>query len=399
MKVEWKKLGEICEIRGRIGFRGYTRADQVEKGKGALSLSPGNIMEGCLDYENTTFISWEKYEESPEIIVEQGDIIFCKTASVGKVAYIENLLYKSTINPQLVLFKKVSILPKFLYYILLSDEIQNSVKATAGVGSVPNISQTSLAKLNIPIPLADKQKTIVNQLDAFTSLIASLESELDLRKKQFEHYRNKLYGNTLEELKELSKKGLATITTLSEIGTFQRGRRFVRTDIKDVGIPCIHYGDMYTYYGTKAYCTPTFLDENFSKKLRYAENNDVVIVGAGENDIDIGIGVAWLGKKKAAVHDACYIYSHKENPIYIAHYLRTNIYHQQIKKYVSSGKICSIPADGIGKAIIPLPPLSAQQSIVEKLDAFEQLVVKLKEEIALRKKQYEYYREKLLTFE
>ena len=58
--VEWKKLGEVCEIKGRIGFRGYTRDDQVEKGEGAISLSPGNIIDGILDYTSCTFITWEK---------------------------------------------------------------------------------------------------------------------------------------------------------------------------------------------------------------------------------------------------------------------------------------------------------------------------------------------------
>lgn len=398
MKVEWKKLWEVTmwdkkfngvdkhmqpkTINYPYVLANHFKEIETEKGNVRL-LSTGD------------YIGWTT-EKLAGMNLCEGEIVAIPWGGYANIKYYKGKFVTAD-NRIATTSNEEQLITKYLYYYFCEnqDAINNFYR---GAG-IKHPSMRDLLCMDIPLPKKEAQQQIVNQLDAFTSLIASLESELDLRKKQFEHYRNKLYGNTLEELKELSKKGLATITTLSEIGTFQRGRRFVRTDIKDVGIPCIHYGDMYTYYGTKAYCTPTFLDENFSKKLRYAENNDVVIVGAGENDIDIGIGVAWLGKKKAAVHDACYIYSHKENPIYIAHYLRTNIYHQQIKKYVSSGKICSIPADGIGKAIIPLPPLSAQQSIVEKLDAFEQLVVKLEEEIALRKKQYEYYREKLLTFE
>ena len=66
--VEWKKLGQICNIQGRIGFRGYTRNDQVKEGEGALSLSPSNIQDGQMDYSKGTYITWAKYEESPEII-------------------------------------------------------------------------------------------------------------------------------------------------------------------------------------------------------------------------------------------------------------------------------------------------------------------------------------------
>ena len=372
MKVEWKKLGEICEIRGRIGFRGYTRADQVEKGKGALSLSPGNIMEGCLDYENTTFISWEKYEESPEIIVEQGDIIFCKTASVGKVAYIENLLYKSTINPQLVLFKKVSILPKFLYYILLSDEIQNSVKATAGVGSVPNISQTSLAKLNIPIPLADKQKTIVNQLDAFTSLIASLESELDLRKKQFEHYRNQLLD--FEGIEGVEWKKLADIMQVL------RGSRLTKKDLSDDAPFPVYHGGL----------QPIGF---YTQSNRSSKSVMIINVGASAGTIGFCNGDFWSS-------DGCFCLSHNEDydAKFIYYYLKSQ--EHLITNKIRKAGIPTLDSIVVEKIMLPYKlPLSTQQSIVEKLDAFEQLVAKLEEEIALRKKQYEYYREKLLTFE
>ena len=115
--VEWKKLGEICTINGRIGFRGYTRKDQVEKGCGAISLSPGNIEDSNINYESCTYITWVKYEESPEIMVNNGDIILCKTASVGKVARIVNLPEKTTINPQLVLLKNFKINSDYLFYI------------------------------------------------------------------------------------------------------------------------------------------------------------------------------------------------------------------------------------------------------------------------------------------
>ena len=121
--VEWKKLGDICDIRGRIGFRGYTRNDQVKEGEGALSLSPSNIQEGHMDYTKGTYITWAKYEESPEIMTFNGDIILCKTASVGKVALVKGLPYKATINPQLVVLKEIQCNAPFLTYVLNSNSI------------------------------------------------------------------------------------------------------------------------------------------------------------------------------------------------------------------------------------------------------------------------------------
>lgn len=201
----------------------------------------------------------------------------------------------------------------------------------------------------------------------------------------------------LEELiQELCPNGVKFLP-ISEIGTLTRGKRFVHADAVDEGVPCIHYGEIYTYYGLSTVATKSFVREEIAPKLRYAHKNDVIIVGAGENNIDIGIGVAYLGDDEVAIHDACYILTHEMNPKYISYCLRTNDYHKQIKKYVSSGKICSISAKGIGRAVIPVPPLEVQREIVRILDHFTELTTELTTELAARKKQYEYYRDQLLN--
>ena len=191
--VEMKRLGEICDIKGRIGFRGYTREDQVEKEEGVISLSPGNIENGQMVYNGCTYISWEKYEESPEIKTFNGDVIFCKTGStVGKVAIVKDLPCEATINPQLVVLKNITIDSRFLNYILATYKIQSIVKRLAGVGSVPNISQEKLGNLEFMLPSLHEQQRIVSILDTFEASIANLEAQLKQREKQYEYYRNKL---------------------------------------------------------------------------------------------------------------------------------------------------------------------------------------------------------------
>lgn len=280
---------------------------------------------------------------------------------------------------------------RYLYFVLKEkQEVLMQSKQGAGI---PGLNRSIIQKLYIPLPHTNVQKRIVEMLDSFTNLIDALKEELSLRQKQFEYYREKLYNELFDKTKEVE------LVKFDELGSITRGKRFVRDDIREQGQPCIHYGDMYTYYGVMADEAKTYLDRNFPKKMRYAKNGDVIIVGAGENNWDIGVGLAWLGEEPAAVHDACYIVKHNINPLFIAYYTRTSEYHQQLKKCVSEGKICSFSAEGLGKIVIPVPKDDAiQQSIVEKLDAFESLISSLKEEIALRQKQYEYYREKLLTF-
>ena len=192
--------------------------------------------------------------------------------------------------------------------------------------------------------------------------------------------------------------------SLGEIGEFQRGKRFVRTDITSDGVPCIHYGEMYTHYGTWANESKSFLSEELvdNKKLRVAEKGDVVIVAAGETVEDIGKGTAWLSDKGVVIHDACFSYRSQLNPKYVAYFTRTKRFHDQIKKHISSGKISAINANGLSKAIIPIPSPDEQERIVAILDKFDTLTTSiskgLPKEIALRQKQYEYYRDMLLTF-
>ena len=280
---------------------------------------------------------------------------------------------------------------KFIYYYLLS--IQNDIKRQVRQASVPRLGSNVLKSIILPSVSDNKQQEIVKILDSFTNLIDALNEELSLRQKQLEYYRDQLYDDLFKKTKGVD------VLCFSELGQIERGKRFVRDDIKTHGQPCIHYGDMYTFYGVKSNKAKTYLDRDFPKKMRYADIGDVIIVGAGENNWDIGVGLAWLGEEPAAVHDACYIVKHNNNPLFIAYYTRTTEYHQQLKKCVSEGKICSFSAEGLGKVTIPIPSLAIQQSIVEKLDAFESIISSLKEEIALRQKQYEYYREKLLTFD
>ena len=203
-----------------------------------------------------------------------------------------------------------------------------------------------------------------------------------------------------EMIKELCPDGVE-YRKLGEIGTLIRGKRFVKNDFIEVGVPAIHYGELYTHYGISASEVKTHIRPEIALKMRYAQPNDIVIVGAGETE-DIGIGVAWLGKRAVAVHDACYIFHHELNPVFISYILRTEAYHRQLKKYITTGKISSISANGIGQAIIPVPPLPIQNEIVKLLDDFtectEDLITQLNAELELRKKQYNFYRDSLLNF-
>ena len=197
--MEWKTLGEVCNVVGRIGFRGYTRNDLVERGEGAISISPTNIVNQNLNLsaEKNTYISWEKYNESPEIKIRVGDIVLVKTGStIGKVAIVRELNEKATINPQMVVLKGISCLPAYLAYYVCTPNFQLRLKSLSGQGSVPNISQAKLKTIPIPLPPLSEQRRIVDILDRFDTLTNSISEglprEIALRRKQYEYYRDAL---------------------------------------------------------------------------------------------------------------------------------------------------------------------------------------------------------------
>ncbi|MDV4071006.1 hypothetical protein CMT45_04680 [Elizabethkingia anophelis] len=183
---EWKekKLSQLAEIKGRIGFRGYTINDIVNKGSGAITLSPSNIDEnGTLNFEKSTYISWFKYEESPEIKLEEGQTVLVKTASVGKTAYIKNLPEKATVNPQIVVLKPTDINPLFLSYIIAHKSVQDQIKSNVGAGAIPNLSQDSISKFNLLIPsLPNEQQKIADCLSSLDEAISAHSDKLEALK-------------------------------------------------------------------------------------------------------------------------------------------------------------------------------------------------------------------------
>ena len=183
------KLDQLCNIIGRIGFRGYTRNDLVEAGQGAITLSPTNIVNGVVSFEKNTYISWDKYEESPEIKICEGDVLLTKTGStVGKVGIVLELPEKATINPQLVVLKNLKVNNWYITYLLRDSAYQEIIREKSGGSAVPTISQKILSTISIPVPplalqeqFAARIEQIEEQKKAVEQTIAELQTLLDSR--------------------------------------------------------------------------------------------------------------------------------------------------------------------------------------------------------------------------
>lgn len=181
---EISKIKYHASIKGRIGFRGYTEQDLVDEGEGAITLSPSNFNNMKMNYSHCTYISWLKYEESPEIMIENGDTLFVKTgSSYGKSCYVEKLPMESTINPQLIVFKDININKKFFSYIVQSNYIKYQSELAVVGGTIPTMSQTKIGNFYIIIPNKDKQIEIVSFLDRQCS---EIDCAINNKKEQLE---------------------------------------------------------------------------------------------------------------------------------------------------------------------------------------------------------------------
>ena len=167
-KWTWCILNDICRVFGRIGFRGYTKGDLRDRMEdGAISISPSNMVNGIMEYTHCTFISNEKYEESPEIMINNGDILIVKTgSSYGKVSLVENLPWKSTINPQIAVIKDVKIDKRYLLYYLMTPFAQSFFKGFVLGTSIPTFSQLNLISIRFPLPPLAEQHRIVEKIEA-----------------------------------------------------------------------------------------------------------------------------------------------------------------------------------------------------------------------------------------
>ena len=173
MEMKKMKLGDVCEIFGRIGFRGYTADDLVKSPEeGAVTLSPTNIVNGELDFSNPTYLNWKKYEESPEIKLNEGDIVVVKTASVGKTALVRKLPHPTTLNPLFVVLKRIQTNPIYLSYVVKGKCFQSALKAITAGSVVPTLSQYHLANIEIYLPDMTSQNRVASVLSALDDKIA-----------------------------------------------------------------------------------------------------------------------------------------------------------------------------------------------------------------------------------
>ena len=349
--VEYKKLGEVCVFQ-----RGST-------------ITAKEAIEGDVP----VIAGGQKPAYYHNVANRQGKtvVVAGSGAYAGFVTYWEIPIFVSdafSVNPH------GNLDTKYLYYYL--KNIQENIHATKKGSGVPHVHGSSIAKFEIPVPPLPIQEEIVRILDHFTALTAELQAELQARQEQYEYYRNKLL--TFNILPPPTTSTEVRWMKMSEIAKISSGKNRNKSDVGTFPV----YGST----GIIAYC------ENF---IYAAPQILIARVGANAGFVHIAVG-------KYDVSDNTLIVSIEDRNKYDFKYVYYILSNMRLNKFAKGGGQPLITATDIKKLLIPIPPLAEQQRIVSILDKFDTLVNDLSQglpaEIAAVQEQYEYYRNKLLTF-
>ena len=387
--VEWKKLGDIMNIVRGASPRPIKNYITPSK-NGVNWIKIGDVAPGA-KYITSANEKITKEGAEKSRFMHSGDFILSNSMSFGRpyILKIDGCIHDGWIA--MSNFEKY-VSSGYLYEILNSNIVQDywKMKANNG-GAMTNLNSDIVRDTVIPIPSLSEQQRIVGILDTFTASIDNLKEQIAQRRKQYEYYR--------DQLLDLEGKEGVEMKTLGEIGEFIRGNGIQKTDFVDEGFGCIHYGQIHAKYGFSATETISKIGVSLYNRCKKAKKEDVVLATTSEDAEGVAKPFVWLGEEDAAVSGDAFIFHHNQNGKFMGNQFLTHRFMQFKLKYATGAKVVRISGENMSKFEVPLPSIEEQSHIVSILDTFESSITNLESQLSQREKQYEYYRNKLLTFE
>lgn len=376
--VEYKELSEVLTIRNGKDYKHFGEGNVPVYGSG-----------GIMTYIDTA-------------VCEKPSVLIPRKGSLDKLYFVQepfwtvDTIFYTDINVDIVE-------PKYIFYYLQKEHLEKLNKA----GGVPSLTQSVLNKVKLPVPPLEVQREIVRILDNFTFLTTELAAELAARQKQYEYYRDLLLTfkpneSTIlnERTNELELSGAIRWMKLGDICLHSYSGATPKKSNSEYytngNIPWIRTQDVVfnSIYKVDAFITEKAVQETGAK---WIPENCVIVAISGAS-----AGRCAINKIKATTNQHCLnmeIDSSKALYKYVFYCLCNQHEELLLKKQGARGDLNSSLILGMR---IPVPPLEQQQRIVGILDRFDTLCNDISSglpaEIEMRQKQYEYYRDKLLTF-
>ncbi|MCK0498653.1 restriction endonuclease subunit S [Helicobacter pylori] len=380
--VEFRKLGEVCD---------FQKGKSITKK--AVTFGKVPVISGGRQpayYHNET-------NRSGETIAISSSGVYA-----GYVSYWDIPVFLAdsfSVSP-----KQKTLMPKYLFHYLTTQ--QDAIHATKSTGGIPHVYSKDLQNFLIPIPPLEIQQEIVKVLDAFTELNTELNTELKARKKQYEYYQNMLLDfNDIHQNHQDAKERLVQ-------KTYPKNLKTLLQTLAPKGVEFRKLGEVLEYDQPNQYCvTSKEFDKNYPTPvltagktfiLGYTNEKDNIYQASKSSPViifdDFTTATQWVDFPFKVKSSAMKILLPKNPTINI----RFIFFYMQTIPYNISGEHTRQWISRYSQLEVPIPPLEIQQEIVKILDQFSilttDLLAGIPAEIEARKKQYEYYREKLLSF-
>lgn len=377
-KAEWKKLGEVCEIRAGSTFPKHEQGREIGKYpfyKVADMNKTMIYMDLADNYIDDDVAKKLKCNPAPK-----GSIIFPKVGATLSTNKKRILTTDSCFDNNIFALIPNQINAKYLYYVFSRMELLDFAN---GQSAVPSINKETMTNIMIPVPSIEVQKKIVETLDKFTEYVTELQAELQYRTLQYNYYRDKLLSEKYLDRKQVlsSTSNKIVWKSIKEICTFRRGQSITFKDVVEGNVPVISGGQKPAYY------------HNVSNRV----GKTIAIAGSGVN-----AGYVSYWEIPVFLNDAFSIEPFSDiDTKYLYYFLQSQ--QNKIYSFKKGSGVPHVYGEDIGTLKIAIPPLAIQQKVVNILDKFQDILKDteglLPTEIEQRQKQYEYYREKLLTFD
>jgi type I restriction enzyme S subunit len=368
VKAGWQKrqLGELAELRGRIGWRGLTAKEYTKTGPMFLSVHSLNYGD-YVDFRDAFHVSEARYDESPEIILHQNDVLICKDgAGIGKVGIVGTLPDRATINSSLLLIRsKASILPKFLYRCLSSPYFQSIVNSRLNGATTPHLYQRDITEFPIVLPPLPEQRRIVGILDeAFEGIVtakANVEKNLQNARALFESYLQSVFTQRGESWVE---------TVLSEVCGLQNGFAFKSGTFRESGQPILRISniqDERVDTEKLVFFDPKDYRENLDR-YRIVEG-DLLIAMSGATTGKLGFNtektVFYLNQRVGKFEPG-----KRLNKAFLFYFLSTRV--KENLRISAGAAQPNLSTEQIKGLVLPLPPVATQEHVVSALNSLSQ---------------------------
>lgn len=343
--------------------------------------------------------TYYKGEYSHDYIIKKGDILVGMDGNfnLGIWDDIDGLLCQRVCK--LYTKDETRLLNGFIRHYM--KPVFRQIEESTPGGSVKHLSAKAINSIHIPLPPLPVQEEIVRVLDTFTELQAELQAELQKRKQQYNYYLDSLLnfkninrGGYQAEVKWMKLKDVAT--------QWYRGAGIKREEVSEDGMPCVRYGEIHTTYNIWFDDCISHTNESKQVSRKYAEKGDILFAITSEDIQLVGNSVAYLGNERIMVGGDIVVMKHNQDPKYMAYALSTSDAIKQKGKGKVKSKVVHTNVPSLQEIVIPIPSMTEQKRIASILDRFDtltnDLAAGLPAEIEKRRQQYEYYRDKLLTF-